>query len=145
MSRSRMSRFLYSVFLALLSPGVTKATPQPAGGGDPLCAAVNQRDLGLVQALLDQGADPNARNPYSETALMIAVTVPVRGPFEGKSDPAAVVKLLLERGANPNLRDDSGKSALIHAMSGSATERAVLGASLAIAKLLLEHGAEVNA
>jgi ankyrin repeat protein len=138
MAHSRTSVLVFA-FLASTAWGV------PADDlGNPLCNAANRGDLRQVRALLDQGADPNVRDRYSETALMIAATLPIRGSLEGKSDPAALVKLLLERGANPNLPDDSGRSALILAMSGTASEHAVLGASPAIVRLLLEHGADVN-
>ncbi len=118
MSRSRAFRYLWLALLAWVAWGAPAADR-----GNPLSNAADRGDAGQIRRLLDQGADPNARDRYSETPLMIAVTLPLRAPFQGK-DPAGVVKLLLTRGANPNLQDNSGKSALIHALTGSATERA---------------------
>jgi hypothetical protein len=63
--------------------------------GDQLLAATRKGDLAAVKALLDQGADVNAKSAYGSTALFFAAD---RGNLE-------IAQLLLERGANPNVED----------------------------------------
>src|SRR5262245_53753659 len=71
----------------------------PARAGDDtraaLWAAVRNGDAKALQALIDQGADVNAKNEIGITALWIAA---------GKGKPE-VVELLLGAGADANSRD----------------------------------------
>jgi outer membrane protein assembly factor BamB len=71
----------------------------PAGAGDDrreaLWAAVRNGDTKAAQALLDKGADVNARNEIGITALWVAA---------GKGKPE-LVRLLLKAGADANARD----------------------------------------
>jgi ankyrin repeat protein len=62
---------------------------------DQMFEAVRQGDAARVTALLDQGADVNARFRYGMTALFKAAE---RGN-------AAVVKVLLDRGVDANVKD----------------------------------------
>lgn len=59
-----------------------------------------------VQALLNAGADPNARDRDGDTALMKAA-------IENKNHE--VVKVLLAAGANPNIKNKFGSTALMFA------------------------------
>ena len=102
------------------APAATRA--RGAGGVTPLMAAALYGDLETMRALLDGGADPNARNEAGATALMWAV-----------SDPAKT-QLLLERGAEADARSDDGRTPLMIA-SGIPGSRAVV-------KLLLDRGAD---
>lgn len=78
-----------------------------------------------LQALLEEGADPDLAHPVSQrTALMEATK---------SCDDCA--KLLLEHGANPDLQDDTGKTALM--------EAAHIGRGKA-AKMLIESGADLH-
>jgi len=79
----------------------------------------------IMQALIDGGANVNAKNRRSATALHWAA-----------ADPAKV-KLLLFHGANVNAKSVDGRTAL-HVASG-------LPAGAPVVKLLLELGAEVDA
>ncbi|HEX3598273.1 MAG TPA: hypothetical protein VHU80_24365, partial [Polyangiaceae bacterium] len=59
----------------------------------------------LVRMLLDAGANPNGRNDYEETPLILATT------NDGQR-AIAVTKVLLERGADPSARDVTGDTVL---------------------------------
>lgn len=86
---------------------------------------------GLIQILLQKGADPNHQNPQKETPLILL--------FERVAmDPSFVTKLaapLLARGADPWQMDSSGKCAIFEAekmypSNGHAPLRAMLGSDL---------------
>jgi ankyrin repeat protein len=81
----------------------------------------------VVALLLKAGANPNAEDEYTHTALAKAVN----------ENRPQVVELLLQAGADPNLRLYGGDFALRWA--------AIRGIDLRITKLLLAHGADVNA
>ncbi len=120
-----------------------------------LLDALQRKDAGGVQAALQAGADPNARNRFGDTALGMAS---VRGETE-----AAVA--LLRAGADPNggpraIREplleavQRGNLDLVRALvdAGAAvktSKHALLGAAAAgghagIAEVLLQAGADVN-
>jgi ankyrin repeat protein len=67
----------------------------------PLHAAVAGRNAEAVTAILDHGADPNARQQVGYTPLMSAAS----------SNREDLVHLLLARGADPALVSDDGKTA----------------------------------
>jgi uncharacterized protein len=69
----------------------------------PLHAAVAARNRDAAEALLAQGADPNARQQVGYTPLMGAAA-------GGRED---LVELLLSRGADATLVSDDGKTAAI--------------------------------
>ena len=69
----------------------------------PLHAAVAARNIECVTAILDAGADTNARQQAGYTALMGAASA-------GRDDLA---DLLLARGADPALVSDDGKTAAV--------------------------------
>jgi hypothetical protein len=75
-------------------------------GCDPGPILIGARDVETARALMDAGADCNARElPSGRTALMRAAST-------GRSD---LVRLLLERGADPMVRDASGATAVDYA------------------------------
>ncbi len=122
-------------------------------GDSMLMYAVEKGNMELVQILLDNDADINARGSEGRTALMIAA----------QFDSVDILNLLLERGANVNARDANGESALMYGMYGAPVDLApvlaapvdsdgetasILGADNGYAdvvKLLLEKGANVDA
>ena len=93
-------------------------------GNSPLHCA-NVMDLEMVQALLDCGADVNARNNDGYTPLIYA----------SLSTNIEVFRLLLNHGADPNVRYDDGNTLLHAALRFRMTE---------MARLLVEHGASVQ-
>jgi ankyrin repeat protein len=91
---------------------------------DQLWEATRKGDAVAVKALLDKGADVNAKFRYGATALSYAAD---KGHTE-------VVKILLERGADVNVRDTFYKA--------SPLDWAIGKGYTAIVKALLEKGAE---
>lgn len=79
---------------------------------------------GAIQYLLQQGADPNARNSQGKTPLCKALNC------SGGLQQLKIIKCLLEGGADPNLAAKCGFSPL--AMSAHSTQ---------LSRLLIEHGA----
>jgi ankyrin repeat protein len=132
--------------------------PEP-DGTTPLAWAVRADDLQTVNSLLSAGANPKAPNRYGTTPLELAATN--RNPAiaaallkagadctstilmtAARTGDPDVVRLLLEHvlehgGADVNAREPSyGETALMWAASENHP---------AAAKLLIEHGADVNA
>ena len=133
--------------------GVHSNEPRP----EDFLAAVTRGDAAEVRALLDRGADVNARNDNGDSALMLAV-------LYGDAD---LVKLLLDRKADPKHANEAGATALHWAMDNPAEVEALLAAgadpnaittwgytplmaavvrqdSAAVVPILLEHGADPN-
>src|SRR5687767_5627758 len=71
------------------------ASAQKKDSREALWAAVRNGDAVSAKALLDQGADVNAKSEIGVTALWIAAS-------KGKPE---VVEVLLDRGADVNARD----------------------------------------
>src|ERR1700690_1828023 len=90
----------------------------------PLFDAIQKADNAAVKRLLDRGVSPEAQDDEGTPALMAATL------FGGVDS----VKLLLDRGANPNRANANGATPLMWAIP-----------DLAKVKLLVAHGAEVNA
>ncbi len=80
----------------------------------PLHSACAIASLPLAQLLLDNGADPNARQQGGVTPLHSAA-------HNGATELA---RLLIERGADPNARTDKGETAFSFAEKGSFPETA---------------------
>ena len=91
---------------------------------DDLLAATRKGDLPAVKALLDKGADVNAKSPYGSTPLFFACD-------RGHTD---IIKLLIARGADVNVEDT-----FYHA---TALTWAVDKKRIEIVKILLDHGAK---
>src|SRR6476646_4512401 len=89
-----------------------------------LLGAIRRADTLAVKRLLDAGASADSLDSDGVPALMAATL------FAGPD----CVKLLLDRGAGPNLATGAGATALMWAMP-----------DLEKAKLLVAHGADVNA
>ena len=70
--------------------------------GTALINEVRSGNLEIVQYLVENGANINAKNDSGSTALMIA-------SYEGKFE---VVEYLIEKGANVNAKNNDGLTAL---------------------------------
>ena len=90
----------------------------------PLMDAALWGNATAVRRLLDQGADPNARNDAGATPVMRAVI------------DLEKTRLLLERGADVNAQSDDGRTPLLIA--------AGLPGAAPVVKLLLDDGAAIN-
>jgi hypothetical protein len=88
--------------------------------------AAREADLPLLRSRLEQGADPNAKDPSGRTALFAAVSA---GQLEA-------ARLLLNAGAKASAGSADGRTPLIEA---SAQGR------LDITQLLVQSGADLNA
>jgi ankyrin repeat protein len=93
--------------------GQRAANPQQV---QPLHAAVVAADVDIVRALLDAGADVNARQQAGVTPLMGAAA---GGSLE-------LVRLLLDAGADRSLTDDAGRTAADWAVDRRQPEAAAL-------------------
>jgi len=94
--------------------------------GQMLLQATEAGDIVQMQALLDKGAEVNARNAHGWTPLHVAAA---------GGDPA-VIALLLQHGADVHAQSHIGTTAL-----DNATTR---GGRKAVIDLLLAHGAKRN-
>ena len=84
-------------------------------------------DPAALQALLDAGADFNARDQFGQSPLHAAAAL---------NSNSAVTTALLDAGAAPNVRDDLGLTPLHFAASSGYSE---------VIQALLDTGADVNA
>ena len=163
--KSRLSRLRWQMACATAAVGVTLAgwTAVNAAG----CQRWNTEWLWTsasaaeIQACLDAGADPNARDPERRTPLHWAassdgppqdIPLPGSGRFERVIDaldhvwrgrPAAVAVLLLAN-ADPNARDSGGNTPL-HWASRMKFWWAEDAPGLAVYDALLKAGADPNA
>src|SRR5574343_628896 len=90
-----------------------------------LFKAIQNKNISLIEELIDGGADPNVQDDYGDTVLIYA-------SGKGHID---TVRLLLEKGADPNVKKDGEDTAL--------TIASEIG-HLDIVRLLLEYGADPN-
>jgi ankyrin repeat protein len=108
----------------ILQQGVSPNHRDAAGNTLLMRAALYGRSE-LLSFLLEKGADVNATNNASATALMRA------------AGDTAKIKLLVDKGADVNAKSALGNTPLILVARANPSAEAV--------KLLVEHGADVNA
>jgi hypothetical protein len=99
--------------------------------------------LGGLKALLDNGANPNARNPKTHTLHYPDGSGGTLHNYESamvyatKKENPAFLKLLLERGGDPNTRNINDETLLFQAYIWHNQWQNV--------QVLVEHGADLNA
>jgi ankyrin repeat protein len=108
--------------VALLLAAALSVAQTPGEG--LLFLAIRKADTAAAKRLLDQGVRVDSKDTEGTPALMAATLY----------SNADLVKLLLDRGANPNVTNTAGATPLMWAIP-----------NLAKVKVLLEHGADVNA
>ena len=81
-----------------------KSGPIALGNVTPLLAAASSEQPQLVKALLDAGADVNAKDGRNMTPLMIAVAT--------NRQNAAVIRMLVDRGADATVQSSAGETAV---------------------------------
>ena len=116
----------------------------PPGGLTPLLFAARENCLTCLPVLIEAGADVNATTPDGISPVVIAL---INGHFD-------VAGALLEAGTDPNLADYTGRTALYAAIDFNTMVKSNRPApkvienrltGLDVARLALEHGADVNA
>src|SRR5678816_4084295 len=113
------------LFVILLTASGISCLPQAnTPSSQSLFSAVKNNDLKELKILLDRGADPNAYDDDSDHVLMYAALY---------SSPDCM-QLLLEKGSNANARNKLDETALMWAVHDADK-----------IKLLLKHGADINA
>lgn len=95
---------------SLVKQGADPNQRAGVNGWPPLMHAIHKNQKGSVVALLDAGADVNARGDGGLTALMMAAGY-------GYTD---IVNILLDRGADPHAQLPNGENALTLAVFGLA-------------------------
>jgi hypothetical protein len=86
-----------------------------AAASDNLFAAITSKDLTALAAMVDRGADVNARNDAGQTPLMIAAT---------QNGSEKLIEQLVFQGADIRARDKSGMTALMYAAGKGEEENA---------------------
>ncbi len=148
-----------SAVRALAETGADLNLADPDGTTALVLAIINAH-YDLAAALLDRGADPNVGDSSGMAALYAAVDMNTLDETPGRPAPrstdrlsaADVVQLLLERHADPNARLTAPLIERVHnngdgALGAGATPlmRAAKKGDVATMRVLLEHGADVNA
>ena len=116
----------------------------PPGGLTPLLFAARENCLDCLPVLIEAGADINATTPDGISAVVIAL---INGHYD-------VAGALLEAGTDPKLADYTGRTALYAAIDFNTMVKSNRPApkvlenrltGLDVARIALEHGADVNA
>ena len=104
-------------------------TAEAAATPTPLHEAAKDKHPDEVKAMLDAGADPNARDEHGRTALHWAMLNADRAPWR--------IRVLLQGGADPNARDTHGDTPLHWAIARRRDKFSIMA--------LLDFGADPNA
>ena len=129
--------------VGLILPKVMDVNTSNSGGLTALMEASAVGHVAAVRALLDKGADVNARGQTGGTALMMAVAGTGAGR-QGKYAPQQeeITALLLAHGAAVNARNGGGGTPLLYAIEGGIHDQP--NSLSRLVTLLLAHGADPN-
>jgi ankyrin repeat protein len=112
------------------------------GKVSPLMAAIYENNYGIVELLINKGADVNYENKNGKTPLLAAIDNSNREKHEkekGKENnyevSCDIVKLLIDKGANVSALNKDGINPIEHAIYGNNYE---------IMDLLFEKGVKIN-
>ena len=128
----------FGVVQLLLERGADANTRE--GHESPLHLASYNQDLESVRALLDSGANVDAKDSQGRTPLHQALA----GSFNEDAD-FGVVRLLVEHGASVNVQDSLGWTPLHYVFYYSNEDRNFDQEGVRTVQLLVERGANVNA
>ena len=130
--------FLVDSVRWLLNHGADANAQDIDGNWNPLLLATWNKNVEVVQMLLEHHADIHVRNPNGEVALHLAACH-YKPEFQ-----IDVLRLLLHHGADVYARDNEGSTPLHYSSFGRPCYTKSWG-SVEAARLLLEHGATINA
>lgn len=100
--------------------------PSVAGSYDDFFVAIIRDDVGALRRLLDQGMDPNSRDPKGQPALAVAIR---------RESPRALQMLLARPEIDVNALNGSGESALM---------LAAIAGDVDACRTLIERGAQID-
>jgi uncharacterized protein len=94
----------------------------------PLIVSAFSRNISVVRALLDFGANVDSRNGQNQTALMFSVKP--RNALESKNsarveNQVEIIRMLLKAGADPNAQDNESQTALEIAYQSNAANEVI--------------------
>jgi ankyrin repeat protein len=104
-------------------------------GTTPLHAAVFRNNIKFIKALIERGADINARDEFQATPLLRVLDL------RGRQNDMEVIKCLLENGADINARNRHGATVLHQTVEDWGNKYNMLS----LIEYLLQSGADINA
>lgn len=126
---------VWCILTFMMDDADSKGIPPWTQREEDLRVALQHPDQAKIRALVDAGANLNARDVLGGTALHVAVNF--RGDLE-------VIRLLLDRGANVNALNDDGYAPLLLALRHGHYNHSDPGRLQAVVELLLSRGASVT-
>jgi uncharacterized protein len=117
-----MYRFRFIVYLIVM----LALSPATAGSYDDFFVAIIRDDVSGLRRLLDQGMDPNSRDPKGQPALAVAIR---------RESPRAFALLLARPETDVNALNAAGESALM---------LAAIAGDLEACERLIERGAQLD-